>query len=70
MRIQVNLSEEMNNKVENYSKQFGVSKSQFCSMLIGQGVMSYDKTFDMMGGLKESIQEQMRKAIEETVDKK
>ena len=54
----------MNKKVEDYAKQFGVSKSSFCSMLIGQGVMSYDKSLDIMGGLKESIQEQMKKAIE------
>lgn len=69
MRINVNVSDELNNKIENYSKQFGVSKSQFCSMLIGQGVMSYDKTFDMMGGLKDSIQEQMKKAIDTLNDK-
>lgn len=69
MRIQVNLSEDMNKKVEDYAKQFGVSKSSFCSMLIGQGVMSYDKSLDIMGGLKENIQEQMKKAIE-TVEKK
>lgn len=69
MRINVNVSDELNNKIENYSKQFGVSKSQFCSMMIGQGVMSYDKTFDMMGGLKDSIQEQMKKAIDTLNDK-
>ena len=69
MRINVNVSDELNSKIENYSKQFGVSKSQFCSMMIGQGVMSYDKTFDMMGGLKDSIQEQMKKAIDTMNDK-
>lgn len=69
MRINVNLSDELNSKAEYYSKKFGVSKSQFCSMLIGQGIMAYDNANDMMGGLKEVVQEQMKNAIK-TVNQK
>ena len=64
MRIQVNLSEEMNKKAESYAKQFGVSKSQLCSMIIGQGLLSYDKAFDIIGGMQETAKEQVSKAIE------
>lgn len=69
MRIQVNLSEEMNKKAESYSKQFGVSKSQLCSMIIGQGLLSYDKAFDIIGGMQETAKEQLSNALE-TIDNK
>ena len=44
MRVQVNLSDEMVCKVDLYAKKMGVSRSALCSMLIGQGIMSYDKS--------------------------
>lgn len=69
MRVQVNLSEEMNKKAESYAKQFGVSKSQLCSMIIGQGLLSYDKSFDMFADMKESAMETFKKGIE-TINKK
>lgn len=64
MRIQVNLSDEMNEKVNEYSKKFGVTKSQFCSMVIGQAVMSYDNALDIMGSMKDVISEQLKKSID------
>lgn len=69
MRVQVNLSEEMNKKAESYAKQFGVSKSQLCSMIIGQGLLSYDKAFDVFSDMKETAVETFKKGIE-TVNKK
>lgn len=42
MRVQVNLSEEMVENVDKYAKQMGVSRSALCSILIGQGIMSYE----------------------------
>ena len=43
LRVQVNLSDEMVDMVDKYSKLMGVSRSAFCAMLIGQGCMAYDK---------------------------
>ena len=48
MRIQVNLSDEMVEKVDGYAKKMGVSRSALCSMLVGQGIMSYDKSMDII----------------------
>lgn len=48
MRCQINLSDEMVEKVDFYAKKIGVSRSAFCSMLIGQGVMAYDKSMDVI----------------------
>lgn len=44
MRIQVNLSEEMVERCDYYAKKMGVTRSSLCSMLIGQGIMSFDKS--------------------------
>lgn len=38
MKVQVNLSDEMVNRVDNLAKSYGVSRSALCSMYIGQMV--------------------------------
>lgn len=48
MRVQVNISDEMVEKVDGYAKKMGVSRSALCSMLVGQGIMSYDKSMDVI----------------------
>lgn len=48
MRVQVNLSDEMVVKVDAYARKMGVSRSALCSMLVGQGIMSYDKSMDLL----------------------
>lgn len=47
MRVQVNLSDEMVVKVDKYAQHIGVSRSALCSLLIGQGIMEYDKNVDV-----------------------
>ena len=48
MRCQVNLSNEMVERVDFYAKKMGVSRSSLCSMLVGQGIMGYDKSMDVI----------------------
>ena len=48
MRVQVNLSDEMVGKIDKYARTMGVSRSALCSMLIGQGIMGYDKSMDVL----------------------
>lgn len=55
MRVQVNLSEQMVERINNYAEQMGVSRSALCSMLISQGIMSYDKSFDMIQSLDDRV---------------
>lgn len=55
MRVQVNLSEEMVNKVDAYARTMGVSRSALCSMLVGQGIMSYDKSMDVLTHIGEKM---------------
>lgn len=55
MKVQVNVSEEMVERVDLYAKKMGVSRSALCSMLIGQGIMSYDKSMDIVAGIGEKL---------------
>lgn len=55
MRCQVNLSDEMVEKVDMYAKKMGVSRSALCSMLVGQGIMSYDKSMDILSVLGDKL---------------
>lgn len=43
MRIQVNLSDKMVERVDKIAEDMGLSRSALCNMMIGQGVNSYEK---------------------------
>lgn len=38
-------------RVDYYAHSMGVSRSALCSMLIGQSIMSYDKSFDIISDI-------------------
>lgn len=48
MRIQVNLSDNMVKKVDALAEDMGISRSAFCSFIIGQYVINYDKSVDVL----------------------
>ena len=48
MRIQVNLSDNMVKRVDALAEDMGVSRSAFCSLIIGQYVMNYEKSVDVL----------------------
>lgn len=55
MRCQVNLSDEMVKRVDDYAKRMGVSRSALCSMLIGQGIMNYDNSAVILDKLGQQV---------------
>ena len=55
MRVQVNLSDEMVSKVDNYARMMGVSRSALCSVLVGQGIMGFDKATDVISSLGDML---------------
>lgn len=55
MRVQVNLSDEMVSKVDFYARKMGVSRSALCSILVGQGIMTYDKSMDILDVLGDKL---------------
>lgn len=70
MRVQVNLSDEMVGKVDAYARKMGVSRSALCSMLVGQGIMGYDKSMDLINILGDKLGDSLlaEKALQEVAN--
>lgn len=71
-RIQVNISDMVNDMLDELSSVWGVSKSGICAMAIGQYVEGLRRQREMlygneglMEGLKDRIMEQARKQMDE-----
>ena len=62
MRVQVNLSEKMVERVDRIAEDMGLSRSAVCNMLIGQGVNSYEKANNIIANLP---QDAIVKALEQ-----
>lgn len=60
MRIQVNLSDEMVEKVDAYASVMGMSRSSLCAYFIGQSVMGLDKANSTIASFGESVVEMMK----------
>ena len=61
MRVQVNLSDEMVAKVDAYAAKMGVNRSALCAVLVGQGIMGYDKTFEIADSMGLKLTEEVKK---------
>ena len=48
MRVQVNLSDNMVKKIDTISENMGISRSAFCSFVIGQYVTSQEKSTEIL----------------------
>lgn len=48
IRVQVSLSVDMCQKVDKLAYSLGVSRSSLCSVLIGQGVMGFEKGVELV----------------------
>ena len=70
MRVQVNLSDEMVGKVDAYARKMGVSRSALCSMLVGQGIMNYDKSMDLLTLIGDKVGDSLlaEKTLEEVAN--
>ena len=55
MRVQVNLSDEMVERVDAYANMIGVNRSALCAVLVGQGVMAYDKSMDLLSNIGDKV---------------
>lgn len=71
MRVQVNLSDEMVSRVDTYARKMGVSRSALCSILVGQGIMNYDRSIDLLTIIGDKVGDSLlgEKALEEMASK-
>ena len=64
MRIQVNMSEKMVERVDKVAEDMGMSRSSTCNFLISQGVMSYEKANKAVASMPAEIVEKLLKKSE------
>lgn len=52
VRVQIIIAKSMKDRVEMYSEKMGISKSALCGILVGQGIMAYDKAYEMIDNVQ------------------
>ena len=69
MKLQINVSDVMVKEIDKYAEMMGVSRSALCATFIGKGIMSYNKSFEMLGSMGEKLKDSLlaEKAIKESV---
>lgn len=48
MRVQVNLGDEIVEKLNYYSELLGITRSSLIAVFVGQGIAAYDKSFSVL----------------------
>lgn len=68
MRIQVNLSEEMIKKLDEYATKMGISRSALCATFIGQGVLGYQKSFEVIDTIGQTLGRDLLEGKKNSID--
>lgn len=55
MKLQVNVSEDMVVRIDRIAGMMGVPRSSLCAVLIGQGIMSYEKGLEQIERAGDSV---------------
>ena len=68
MKLQITVSDEMVKQIDKYAEMMGISRSALCATFIGQGIMGYNKSFEMIGSMGEKLGDSLlaEKAIKES----
>lgn len=69
-KLQVNVSDDLVEKIDIIAKALGVSRSSLCAIWIGQGALGYEKVFDTLERMGSASVEDFRKAVKETYEDK
>lgn len=65
MKLQITVSDELVEQIDNYAKMMGISRSALCATWIGQGVMTYNKSYQMIDNLQEQFRKNMLESIQD-----
>lgn len=63
MRVQVNVSDDLVKKIDEYAKVMGVSRSALCSVWIGQCVMGYEQSFSIVQQMGDKLEQSLKEAL-------
>jgi len=48
MKVQVNISDDMVEKIDSLANKMGVSRSSLCAMAVGQYILSFEKSMSIL----------------------
>lgn len=68
MKVQVNMEDEQVKRIDSYAKQMGVSRSAWCSVMIGQALMAMDKSISVIEKMAENAQMNMDDFMKSMMD--
>ena len=63
MKIQINISDELVAQLDKYAGMMGISRSALCATFIGQGVMSYNKSFELIDTLGQGMSDTVKESL-------
>lgn len=63
MRVQVNVSDDLVKKIDEYAKVMGVSRSALCSVWIGQCAMSYEQSFAIVRQMGDKLEQALKEQV-------
>ena len=55
MKLQITVSDELVEQIDKYANMMGISRSALCATFIGQGVMNYNKSYQILDKLGEQL---------------
>lgn len=66
-RVNISLSDEMLTRLDYYSALFGIPRASMCTMLIGQGIVAWDKSLSVTETMISRLNEQLSQEIQKRV---
>lgn len=67
MRLQVNVADDMAERVDFYAQKMGVSRSALCSVAIGQYVLGLDKGMDILSTISDKVGDSLTVDLDSTL---
>lgn len=55
MKVQISVSDDLVKKIDVYASMMGVSRSALCAVFIGQGVMGFNKAYELVDNMSEAL---------------
>lgn len=68
MKVQVNVNDEMVKRIDILAQSMGVSRSALCSIFIGQGMLQFDKSDEIMQEISTKFLEYMTSRKDEDAE--
>ena len=64
MKLQINVSDSMAQKIDAMAAELGVTRSAFCSMILGQYMLGVDKAYQTIKDVGLEIAKDSKQSIE------